>query len=187
MNANKIVVAAINRIKSLDKEYFIKTMNQRIRDHQDQAGSIITGMHNADTLEHELRTANYAPFRHPSIASGCFGFVTTQITGLSGIVELSDMNDEYNVTLDDRKGTGKVSCTISESTYKLEREKLGYTVVITGPENDKDGNTVEVLYTVHPGEPVNPSQVTIEPGMHGKVVSVKEAMELGLTTAKIVK
>lgn len=184
MNANQTVINAINNMKTVDKEYFVKTLNQRLAGHPDQAGSIIEkSFMDADELEEGFLSVNWAPFYHPNISEGCRGFVTTEIGGWLGVVDLSVLEElgvDKTVTLDDRKGTGKVSCVVIGDQDIMEF--VHYVVMIVGPEKD-----LEVMYTVHPGEPVSPSSVSAEPGMHGKVVTIGEALAMGLTTAKIVR
>jgi len=104
-------------------------------------------------------------------------FVTRDLKGRLGIIELASLPTNTVVTLDDRKNTGKVSATVKG----VLGPEVDFTVIILGIENG-----MEVVFTFHPGAPVSPSQVQCELGMHDKQVSIAEALGMGLTMAKIV-
>jgi len=105
---------------------------------------------------------------------GCSAFVAN-ISGRLGIVELRSLHSDSIVTLDDRKNTGKVEAVVQGVRGKIK----DYTVLILGPEQGE-----EIVYTFHPGDPVRPSQIPAE-GMHGRQVTVSEALDMGLEIAKI--
>ena len=112
----------------------------------------------------------------PNLLPGCVAFRNNDLGGELGIVQISELDPDTKVTLDDRKGTGFISATV-----KGQRGKhVGFTVAILGQEQDR-----EVLFTFHPGDPVIPSSVKAA-GLHGKVITAKEALAMGLETAKIV-
>lgn len=112
----------------------------------------------------------------PNLMPGCAAFINRDIGGELGIVPLSSLSPDTRIVLDDSKGTGFISATV-----KGQRGKhVDFVVAILGEEQGK-----EVLFTFHPGDPCIPSSVKAE-GLHGKAVTAKEAMELGLETAKIV-
>ena len=107
---------------------------------------------------------------------GCTYFKTYDLKGRLGIVELASLPTDTVVTLDDRKDTGKVSAVVEGILGSV----VDFIVLILGPE---DG--VEVVFTFHPGEPVRPSQIQCETGMHGRRVTIAEAQSLGLAMAKV--
>ncbi len=96
--------------------------------------------------------------------------------GALGVIELVQLPPSDLVVLDDRKNTGKVSCVVKG----LRGQVVDFIVCIIGSEQGED-----VIFTFHPGDPVQPSKVQAEPGLHGKTVTALEAYEMGLRTAKI--
>lgn len=154
--------------------HFEKTVAQRAGLDEMAAGSIYEGV-DASQLEQMLLAADWEPYSHPNVMSGCEAF-WAPMPGRLGIVDLRSLPADAVVRLDDRKGTGKVSAVVSG----VRGEERDFTVLILGVEQGE-----EVIFTFHPGEPVRPSQVQTEPGMHGRQVAVFEALEMGLETAKI--
>ena len=173
METSNRIALAVEAIKEMDSSYWEKTLQQRL---STGAGSIILGYDSADELEKGILAAEWVEYTHPAIMEGCVAYKTTNLNGLLGVVELASLPPETVVTLDDRKGTGKVSAVVKG----VRGEKIDYTVIILGTENG-----IEVVFTLHPGDPVNPSKVPAE-GMDGKQVTVSEALGMGLTTVKIV-
>jgi len=106
---------------------------------------------------------------------GCFAF-KAELPGQLGIIGLAGLPADAVVTLDDRKNTGKVSAVVEG----VRGEEVPFTVLILGLEQGD-----EVVFTFHPGDPVRPSQVQAEPGLHGRTVTVSEALAMGLEMAKI--
>jgi hypothetical protein len=174
------ILTARQVTKDILGDYFQKTLEQR--DIKTGCGSVFhyTG------LEHMLFCDLIGEWQEytncPNLMEGCTAFKLQyapngKALGQIGIIPLSQLSDDDLVVLDDRKGTGKVSATIKG----VRGQDVDFAVMILGPEQGK-----EVIYTIHPGDPVNPSQVDCEIGMHGKTVTVKEAKELGLETVKII-
>jgi len=141
------------------------------------AGSIVDGFDSAEELEKALRNAEWEEYSHPALAQGTIGFKTYGITGRIGIIDIDSLPSDCQVTLDDRKNTGTVSATVQG----VLGSQIGYTIAILGDEAGQ-----EVLFTVHPGDPVTPSKVHAN-DLHGVTVSRDEALKMGLVTAKIVR
>ena len=173
METSDRIALAVKAIKELDSGYWEKTLQQRL---STGAGSIVLGYDSVEELEKAILTADWVEYTHPALMEGCVAFSTQNLTGLLGVVELASLPPETVVTLDDRKNTGKVSAVVKG----VRGEKVDYTVIILGVE---DGN--EVVFTLHPGDPVYPSKVPAE-GLDGKQVTVNQAISMGLTTVKIV-
>lgn len=174
-NAIKTRIAlAIDRTKSIVPGYFEKTLAQRAGLSQKSCGSIVAGV-NETQLEQMLRAADWDEYSHEAVMAGCEAF-RAPIKGQLGIVDLRHLPPDAVATLDDRKGTGKVSAVVAG----VLGEEVDYTVLILGQEQDE-----EVVFTFHPGDPVRPSQVQTEPGLHGRQVTVSQALGMGLETAKI--
>ena len=159
--------------------YLEKTLRQRLACMPGAAGSVYEQFDDPEVLLSALLTEDWEPYSHPAIAPGCEAFVAL-IPGRLGIVTIADMPAGTPVTLDDKKGTGKVSAVVRG----VRGAEVDFTVLILGPEKDSEGHSYEVIYTFHPGDPIRPSTVSAE-GMHGNVVTPAEAIALGLEMAKV--
>ncbi len=154
--------------------YFEKTLAQRAELSGQAAGSLYEGI-STEELEHKLLSAEWESYSHEAVTPGCSAF-KAPLPGRLGVVDLHGLPLDSVVTLDDRKNTAKVSAVVSG----VRGEIVDFTVLILGLEQGE-----EVIFTLHPGDPVRPSQVQATPGLHGKTVSVREALDMGLTTAKV--
>ena len=174
-NIQTRIAQAIDATRRVAPGYFESTVMQRLP--KTGAGSIVVGFESPEELERALVTAKWEEYSHEAVMTGCDAFVTKDIRGQFGIIDLVDLPADAVVTLDDRKDTGMVSCTVEG----VRGRDVDYTVIILGTEQDE-----EVVFTFHPGDPVSPSQIQCEAGMHGKQVTVAEVLGMGLATAKIV-
>lgn len=173
--ANSRILAAIETTKVVVPGYFESTCAQRAELDEKAAGSIIEGV-SANQLEEILKDADWVEYTHEALQSGTVAY-KAMIPGLYGIVELTALEPSVVVTLDDRKNTGKVSATVKG----VRGEKVNYTIIILGEHQGS-----EVVFTFHPGDPVVSSTVEASEGLHGKEITVAEAVDLGLHTAKVV-
>ncbi|MEI7425794.1 MAG: hypothetical protein WCK16_02600 [Candidatus Moraniibacteriota bacterium] len=169
------IARAIGTTRRVIPGYFEKTVLQRLP--KTGAGSVVVGFENAEELEKALVIAKWEAYSHPAVMAGTEAFITKDIRGLQGIVELVDLPTETVVVLDDRKDTGKVSATVKG----VRGKDVDFTVIILGIEQDE-----EVVFTFHPGDPIVPSPVQATPGLHGKSVAISEARSMGLDFAKII-
>ena len=169
------IARAIDATRRIVPGYFEKTVAGRLP--KTGAGSIVVGFESAEELEQALITVTWEQYSHPALMAGTEAFKTKDIRGMLGVIDLVDLPADAVVTLDDRKNTGKVSCVVEG----VRGHDVDFTVIILGPEQDE-----EVVFTFHPGDPVNPSQIQAEPGMHGRQVAVPKALGMGLEIAKIV-
>jgi len=174
-NIQTRIARAVETTRRVVPGYFESTLDQRAGLSEKAAGSIYEGLSESQ-LERKLLTADWEEYSHEAVLPECVAYKAI-IPGRLGIVELSQLPADAVVTLDDRKGTGKVSAVVEG----VRGEEVDFTVLILGPEQGE-----EVVYTFHPGDPVRSSQVQAQPGMHGRQVTVAEALDMGLTTAKIV-
>ncbi len=166
------VAIAIKTLRSLLPDYAERTLTQR-QPGPESCGSVLD---RALTWE-ELAALPWEEYIPPVGAQAdCTYFRTTAIGGQLGVVNLTTLPVNSFVTLDDRKDTGKVSAVVKG----VRGAHVDFVVAILGEEQGQ-----EVLFTFHPGDPVSPSRVQAEPGLHGKSVTVSEALAMGLTTAKI--
>jgi hypothetical protein len=170
----KLISQAISNLKEINLAYWQQTLKQRLP--VGGAGSIVLGVETAEELEQKLLSADWESYSHPAIMEGCEAFLARDIRGLLGVKALGEIAADTLVTLDDRKNTGKVSAVVQG----VRGDEVDFTVLIVGKEEGRD-----VVFTFHPGEPVAPSKVSAEAGLHGKTVTVKEALAMGLTTVKL--
>jgi len=169
------ILNAITTTVAVLGDYWAKTCAQRAGANPSAAGSVYDGA-TAEEVERLVREAQWEEYSHPAVMAGCAAF-RASLAGRLGIVELSKLDVNTPVILDDRKGTGTVSATVRG----VRGEEVKFTVLVLGDEKGQ-----EVVFTFHPGAPVRPSSVKAEPGLHGKTVTVLEAIKMGLETAKIV-
>lgn len=174
MNILDRIASGIDRTRRVIPGYFEKTLAQRAGLSGKAVGSIFEDV-DESTLEQMLRGAEWEPYSHKDLLPETTAFKAA-IPGRLGIIDLRSMSADSVVRLDDRKGTGQVSCVVSGVRGQI----VPFTVLILGPEQGE-----EVVFTFHPGDPVRASQVQAEPGMHGRQVTVAEALAMGLETAKI--
>lgn len=167
--------AAIEATREVVPGYFEGTLAQRAGASKEAVGSTVWDV-DAEQLEQLLVDAQWEPYSHPAVAEGCEAFKTSIHGGFLGVIRLDELSPDFPVTLDDRKDTGKVSAIVKGQ----QGETVDFLVLILGQEQGR-----EVVFTFHPGDPVKPSQVEASQGLHGKEVTVAEALALGLETAKI--
>ncbi len=175
---NNRIMSAVATTRRIVPGYLEKSLAQRAGLSSNAAGSVYEGV-DALQLERMLLASEWEPYSHPAIMPGCSAFKAS-IAGRLGVASLESLSPDAIVTLDDRKSTGQVSAVASG----VRGEVSPFTVLILGPEV-VDGETHEIVFTFHPGDPVRPSQVPAQ-GMHGRTVTVKEAIQMGLEIVKIV-
>ncbi len=183
MNANQRVENAISNIKRIDAEYWNNTLKQRLFT---GAGSV-TYFRDNKQLETALLESEWKEYSHPDITQGCTAFSTIDIPGELGIINIISLPMDTELTLDDRKLTGKLSVCVDHN-YKVNTE---FTVIILGFEEDDN----EIVYTFHPGPPIKPSTLVGEIWYgygipisirDGEKITVADALNLGFTYAKAI-
>jgi hypothetical protein len=174
MTNRERIAQAVVAMQRIDAPYWTSTLEQRA-EFGKPAGSVVLGV-TPEELQQLILKAEWESYSHESVLAGCSAF-KAPIKGRLGVVSLATLPVETLVTLDDRKNTGKVSAVVKG----VLGAEVDFTVLILGVE---DG--VEVVFTFHPGDPVRPSQIQTESGMHGRQVTVLEARDMGLEMVKIV-
>ena len=184
-NTPRIINAIIESQKLVFRKdgvnYFEATINQRTPGHAEQAGSVFDEdwLHGRD-LADTIACANWEEYADcPNLIPGCHAFIlkSERTIGYDGIISLDDIPDANIVTVDDRKATGNLSVTFRGAKGR----PVQHAVLILGDEGGK-----EVVFTVHPGDPVMPPTVASTARKHGDVITVAEAKELGFKYAKLV-
>lgn len=182
--------------------YFDSTMRQRTPGNPEAAGSIFVPEFltrsdgTVESLEHRLfedHADDWVEYDNcPNLLPGALAFRFDWVKGKGdyihaaigrlGVVPLSSLDKGTIVTIDDRKNTGFISCTV--------KGKLGgvvHHVVAIVTNEAEDGKPPRwTLATVHPGDPINASQVKTDEYKHGEAITVEKAIALGLTDAKVV-
>lgn len=162
-----------NALENTPPDYLSKMLAMRNPGPESQ-GSVFAEPQTKESLV----AASWKPYNHPSIQSPAEGF-TAEIPGNIGIVELAKLPDQMPVTLEDPKGTGQLSAVAQISKENMPGTNTS--VMILGPHEDQ-----EVVYTVFPGDPIAPSEVSAEEVPEDKrSMTVEEARNLGLEYAKI--
>ena len=173
----KIVPEPLDAIEKQDPEYASKMFAQRLP--ESGMGSIYPFFDSREELEEAIRSADYQPAEHPAVASGCKAYVTKDIIGAYGMVQIANQPDNAKFVIADPKNTGKVSLMIW-GWADGNRIVTSETWVIIGPNEGED-----VVYTFHPGEPVPRATTSTEELPVGTVLTKQEALEKGFNMAKV--
>ena len=163
----------ITNTKEIIPEYWDNTLKQRLKG---GAGSRFTQFENIRTLEEALLKAEWVETTHPDV-DPTLKLFKTKLQGHFGLVKVKTLPIGTRLTCDDRKGTGQISLTIKGVLGPVCSE----TYLIVGPEQG-----TEVVYTVHPGEPIKPSTISSSTLVHGQEIDRDEAISLGFIWAKVV-
>ncbi len=169
------VRAGIVASKTTQAEYWGRCLAQRAGLSPMAAGSVYPGM-TPEALDQQLLVVEWEEYSHPTIMEQCSAFVAP-LAGQLGIIPLAMLASDHPVTLDDRKGTGKVSAVVEGVRGEIQ----DFTVLIIGPD---EGGGPEFVWTFHPGAPIAASRVPAA-GRHGEQITTSQAIALGLDYAKI--
>ena len=180
---NQIVLNAIENTKQLDKDqeynYWEKTLKQRL--FINGAGSVFTkDIESIEQLEEKIINSKWIVYNIPGKGENITYLLTQDIKGYIGVIDLNGLDDEKVLVLDDRKGTGFANVLVEG----IERTFIEFSVMILGLE-PINGVDKEVVFTIHPGNPITPSKVKIDE-INKSFITVKEAKELRIKYAKIV-
>lgn len=175
LTINNMIVEAIKNTKAMTNPpgYWSNTLASR------QPSGNGSRFHETVT-EETLLAVEWSEITDQIVAGmpGCRYF-KSPLPGKLGVVALDVLPKVCQVTLADPKGTGKISCEVDRTSLVGEMADVDFTILIIGSEEGKD-----VVFTFHPGMPIRPSSIPAE-GLAGKMVSVTEAINLGLQYAKI--
>ena len=182
--------------------YFDSTMRQRTPGNPEAAGSIFVpefltrddGV--VESLEHRLfqdHLADWVEYDNcPNLLPGAIAFRFDWVKGKGdyihaaigrlGVVPLASLRKDAIVTIDDRKNTGYISVTVKGELGGF----VQHAVAIVTNEAEEGKPPRWTLATVHPGDPINASQVKTDEYKNGEAITVEKAIALGLTDAKIV-
>ena len=186
MDANKVteyVRNCIQKTKTKMPDYFEKCLQQRLKN---GIGST-TDCETVDEMEAKLMSAKWYPWIDAEgvLSTRCKGFLTDDITGYHGMLDINQFPDDAVCYFNDFKKTGFLSLCMKTD----QRERVDFTILITGPEE----GIGDCMYTFHPGNPVPAS--TFKSGelneegqkkayKDGDTITVGEAKELGFKHVK---
>lgn len=177
---NTYVQNAIKELKNSEPDYYNKCLTQRLFN---GIGST-TECDTIEEMEDALFDANWEPWDDINhvVSPDCKAFITHDIPGHYGMINLDQFNPTDIAHFRDPKNTGMLSLCVNTD----KRTDVDYTVLITGNENGKD-----VMYTFHPGDPVPASTFaagSTETGgsgyQDGDEITIADAIKLGFKRAK---
>jgi hypothetical protein len=184
----EIVNCYIDNTKNHFEGWWGRVLRQRIK------GSSAGGFYDVDdpaVLEERLRKCDWEEAQHPDVKEGCQLFKAV-LPGYFGLLELSDLPEDVELTCIDPKETGMISIGVPAS--KAEAKLVSETYLIAGVEEGR-----WIVDTFHPGPPVSPSTVpvagypdgskvieAIVGYAHESPISKAEAIRLGFAYAKII-
>ena len=123
---------------------------------------------------------DWQPYDCPEVKAPCTAFWAKGIEGWLGLVEIGTMSDRRRLMLEDGHQTGFLS-VVAEKNADWIQTPCDYAVIILGDEDGK-----EVVYTVHPGAPIQPSSLAIAKKFNvGDIITPYDALGLGFKYAKI--
>ena len=164
---------AIEKTKEQVSEHWNITLDNRTQGNSLGSFYKMTSEDLEDTL---LNSCNVEMYQHDSISSDCEGFITYDLLGYTGLVELKQFPPNFLVKLENNK-KNFLSCVIQiDKLDELELSPKEPTVLIVGRHNDE-----KVVFTFHAGEPVTPSRILGE----DKFTTVKEAISMGFDYARV--
>lgn len=177
---NEYVYSCIQRLKEMMPDYFKKCLEQRL---SNGIGST-TEADTVEEMEGDLMDANWEPWedKYNVLSPGCKAFITYDIPGHYGMIDLTTRDPNEECFFVDPKNTGMLSLAIATT----DRADVDYTILIVGQEDGKD-----VMFTFHPGAPLPAS--TFKSGDKesggsgfeaGDKITVADAMRLGFRRAK---
>lgn len=155
--------------------YFDNTCRQRI---SSGTGSIYSKISTVADMRQYLIVSPWEKAENPNVAPGCTAYKTSNITsGQYGMVPVAEQPDNTIFTIEDQKGTGKVSLVMQGAGRIPAKE----TWLIVGLAD----NGEPVVFTFHPGEPVPRATTSTEELPVGTRLTKKEALALGFNLAKV--
>lgn len=160
---------AILAMAKADPAYWQETLRSRCVDGTGSRTHYAT----PETLQAALLDAEWQPYTHPDLGADVVAFCTD----IPGMVGVEPINPAHFYTLQDPKGTGRVSAVRAYPERDLTDE-ADFTVLICGTEEGELR-----AFTFHPGEPIRPSACTAPPS--DRWLSGKTCINMGLTHAKI--
>ena len=144
-----------------------------------------------------LIAATWKPYNHPDVIPPAVAF-RADIPGRFGIIELKNINESTPAEIvKSHKGAEnpdgspiEAACIIPKSVASMPESS--FTTILLGPEDEKDEESKEIVYTFFPGPPINSRKT--EKGNSdpifwtqelAKVTTVGGALEAGFKYGKL--
>jgi len=186
------VIAAINKGMEIEPEYTPGCFETRIFSSSRRAGSYYTQFASAGALREAIEKADWQPFEHPAVRAPAVAF-KAYIKGVVGVADINTVEPGTVLTMIDPKGgadyhDGKQKVDVVLAGHLDQVASLHSTAII-GPSESQNPDSPEILFAVHPGDPIRPSEVDRHADgtdRHGKTVTVEKAKEMGFTFVKFV-
>lgn len=160
-------------LKNTPAEYLSRCLAQRV-DGPLRAGSYFPGV-SATELLSILEGVPWSAYDHPAVKAPAVAF-QADVSGVEGVIPLDSLEPDREIVLSDPKGTGLLEATVASGRVRL----VHHSVVLLGPHEGK-----EVVWTLHPGDPIMPSTLRASSVPEDKrVITVAQAQSLGLRFAK---
>ena len=172
------VTAALSRSRARDPERYTKLFEVR---------SIAAGGHGSvyallpKEIEAKVEQTTWQAYAHPAVTPPCIAAVA-KLPGFLGIVPIVGLPADTKFTCIDHKNDGYCELLLEGES---PRRAVNFTTIILGPDDDG----ADVVYTLHPGDPIVPSELHgLEKGelRKGDIVTLAYALERGFTYAKMV-
>lgn len=161
--------------------YLLKVLGQRAHGAAGQAGSHFSPGLGVEAILGQMMMAEWTPYAHEAVAPGAAAF-RCPIPGHVGVVHLSTLDPSTSISIVSPKGLPGGQAAVVVEAGPLPSVDFSVALVGHGAELGVDDS---VLWTVHPGDPVRPTELPEE--LVGRVVPVAKARALGVEWVKIIQ
>lgn len=183
-NITDRVLKAIDYTKQHERDYFDRTLRNRSGLHvEGRKGSYYPA--SPQEIETDLRKARWYGYTHPNVMPG-FHAAAAYLPGMLGVLALEDLPESATfiaIDVHDRvEDTGFFDLLLEGST---PLQNIGHTVLILGQD---DKTETEMMITFHPGDPIQPSELTVPKTTlkKGDSVTLAQAKAFGYKYTKAV-
>lgn len=175
------VKEVIETTKRLEPEHWAQLCEAKSDD--GKAGSYYPGSSPLDVAE-LVEQASWEPYSHVSIREPATGFICS-IGGHVNVVPIVALRDDVLIHLVDAHfGVNLDDEHFAEAEAGIDAgvEVSWHSTMLIGPRTPLDPTLI--VWTFHPGDPVRCSSLPAEQ-WHGKTISKQQALEAGLSYAKV--
>lgn len=167
------------------RDYLIKTLSQRIKNSANQAGSYFPAYiaASAGELLSEVLMTEWESYEHPAVAQGAAAF-RSPLKGYVGVMKLDELDPLLKpiISIINPKGLPHGQAAVRRTHTAYPSPLVDFSVAILG-SGAALGEEGEILWTVHPGDPVMPTEIPI--GSYKDPLTIEEARKLGIEWVKI--
>jgi hypothetical protein len=161
--------------------YLLKVLGQRAHGAPGQAGSHFVPGLDARALLGELMLADWTPYDHADVVHGAKAF-RAPVPGHVGVVHVSTLDPSTSITIVSPKGLpgGQAAAVVDAGLLPA----VDFSVALVGHGGEL-GVDDSVLWTVHPGDPVRPTELPAE--LVGRDIPMSKAIALGAQWVKLIQ